>query len=94
MLGQRKTEITVSQARVNIKVVLKSGRTFTEAYYPAKGATDNPLTRDELVGKFNECAEWGGVPAAKAARAVELVSQLERASSVAALMNSITGGDE
>jgi 2-methylcitrate dehydratase PrpD len=81
--------IMVATARVNIKVTLKNGRTFSEAYYPAKGATDNPLTRDELVDKFNECAEWGGVPAAKAARAVELVSQLERASGVAALMASV-----
>ena len=81
--------ITVANARVNIKVVLKNGRTVSEAYYPAKGATDNPLTREELVEKFNECAEWGGVPAAKAARAVELVSRLERAEGVAALMDSV-----
>ncbi|HEX2828569.1 MAG TPA: MmgE/PrpD family protein [Burkholderiales bacterium] len=81
--------ITVSHARVNIKVVLKNGRTLSEAYYPAKGATDNPLTRDELVDKFNECAEWGGVPASKAARTVEIVSGLERAESVAALMDSV-----
>ena len=81
--------ITVSTARVNIKVTLKNGQTVSEAYYPAKGATDNPLTRAELVEKFNECAEWGGVSASKAARAVEIVSTLERAKGVAALMDSV-----
>ena len=81
--------ITVSNARVNIKVTLKDGRTVSEAYYPAKGATDNPLTREELVAKFNECAEWGGVSALKAARAVEIVSTLEHAKGVAPLMDSV-----
>jgi len=81
--------ITVSTARVNIKVTLRDGRTVSEAYFPAKGATDNPFTREELVDKFNECAEWGGVSALKAARAVEIVSTLERAKGVAALMDSV-----
>jgi 2-methylcitrate dehydratase PrpD len=70
--------ITVSHARVNIKVVLKNGETHTEAYYPAKGAADNPLSRGELDEKFYECARWGGVSKQKAARAVELVSSMER----------------
>jgi len=81
--------ITVSHARVAIKVTLKDGRTYAEAYYPAKGAADNPLTRDDLTAKFNECAEWGGIPAAKAARAIALVSELERQANVNALMDSV-----
>src|SRR5688572_2592603 len=44
--------ITVSNARVNIKVTLKDAQTYSEAYYPAKGATDNPLTPRELTDKF------------------------------------------
>ena len=81
--------ITVSAARVNIKVTLKNGRTYSEAYYPAKGATDNPLTSQELTDKFNECAEWGGVSASKAARAIELLSDLEQLRSVEALMDCV-----
>ena len=81
--------ITVATARVQIKVTLKNGRTISEAYYPAKGATDNPLTREELTEKFNECAEWGGVPADKAGRAIDLVSGLERLESVRDLMKSV-----
>jgi 2-methylcitrate dehydratase PrpD len=70
--------ITVSHARVNIKVILKNGETHTEAYYPAKGAADNPLSLGELDEKFHECAQWGGVNKQKAARAIELVSSMER----------------
>lgn len=69
--------ITVSNARVNIKVVLRNGQTYTEAYYPAKGAADNPLTRAELDDKFLECAQWGGLDRDKALRAIELLSDLE-----------------
>jgi 2-methylcitrate dehydratase PrpD len=81
--------ITVSTARVNIKVTLKNGQSFSEAYYPAKGATDNPLTREELVAKFNECADWGCVPAAKAERAVDIVGSLDEAENIVALMESV-----
>jgi len=82
-------EITVSKARVNIKVVLKDGRTLTEAYFPAKGATDNPLTQDELVAKFDECAQHGGLAAARARRAVELMLRLESLESAAELMRCV-----
>ncbi|MCC7080883.1 MAG: MmgE/PrpD family protein [Burkholderiales bacterium] len=81
--------ITVSDARVDIKVVLKDGRILTEAYYPAKGAADNPLSRAELDEKFYECAQWGGVSARKAARAIELVSSLERLDDCRELMRCL-----
>jgi 2-methylcitrate dehydratase PrpD len=82
-------EISVATARVVIEVTLKDGRVVREAYFPAKGATDNPLTRDELTGKFNECAEWGGVSAANAARAVELLLSLERVRTAGELMKCV-----
>ena len=81
--------ITVSHARVNIKVVLVSGATHTEAYYPAKGAADNPLTQAELTQKFHECAQWGGVARAKADRAIDLLLGLERVQDCAGLAASI-----
>jgi 2-methylcitrate dehydratase PrpD len=78
--------ITVSQARVEIRVTLKSGASFSEAYYPAKGAADNPLSREELVEKFHECAQWGGVASEKAGRAIDLVLNMERTQDCAELM--------
>ena len=82
-------EIGVATARVNIEVTLNDGRVLREAYFPAKEATGNPLTRDELTGKFNECAKWGGVSVANAARAVELLLGLERVRTVEELMKCV-----
>jgi len=81
--------ITVAMARVNIKVVLKDGRSLAEAYFPAKGAADNPLTQAELAAKFSECAEWGGVAGAQATRAFELLVDLERVETLDELMTCV-----
>src|SRR5205085_9350362 len=81
--------IQVSTARVNIKVTLKDGKSYSEGYFPAKGATDNPLSRDELLDKFNECAAWGGVSAANAGRAAAILLDLENMTSAAELMGCI-----
>jgi len=81
--------ITVSTARVNIKVTLKDGRTVSEAYFPAKGAADNPLSKAELADKFNECAAWGGISAAQSARAIELLLEFERLETIEELMKCV-----
>ena len=81
--------ITVSTARVNIKVTLKDGRTCSEAYFPAKGATDNPLSEAELTDKFRECAAWGGVAPAKSERAIDLLLGLDRLDRVDEVMRCV-----
>lgn len=82
--------IQVSTARVNIKVTLKNGKSYSEGYYPAKGATDNPLTREELLEKFNECAVWGGVSPENAGRAAALLLDLENLTSAGELMKCVS----
>lgn len=82
--------IQVSTARVNIKVTLKNGKSYSEGYYPAKGATDNPLTREELLEKFHECAAWGGVSKTDAGRAAAILLDLERMTGPAELMKAVT----
>jgi 2-methylcitrate dehydratase PrpD len=82
--------IEVSTARVNIKVKLKNGKSYSEGYFPAKGATDNPLSSEELLEKFNECAAWGGVSPTQAGRATAILLDLENMTSAAELMKSVT----
>jgi len=82
--------ITVATARVNIKVTLKDGSSHAEAYFPAKGATDNPLTEPELLEKFNECVTWGGVTADDARRASTLLLNLENMETAHELMRCVT----
>jgi 2-methylcitrate dehydratase PrpD len=84
--------ITVSTARVNIKVTLRDGRTLSEAYFPAKGAADNPLTQTELAEKFNECAEWGGISAVQSARALELLLSLQTVENIDELVACLVAG--
>jgi 2-methylcitrate dehydratase PrpD len=81
--------ILVSHAKVNIKVRLKDGRTLTESYYPPKGAADNPMSEADLGKKFEECMAWGGVGAAKTARAKELLLGLETLRSIPELMQAL-----
>ncbi len=82
--------IEVSTARVNITVRLKNGASYSEGYFPAKGATDNPLSREELLEKFNECAAWGGVSPQKAERAAAILLDLENVASATELMGCIS----
>jgi 2-methylcitrate dehydratase PrpD len=82
--------IEVSTARVNIKVTLKNGESYSEGYFPAKGATDNPLSRQELLEKFSECTEWGGVSADKSRRAADILLDLERMSTADELMSCVS----
>ena len=82
--------IQVSTARVNIKVRLKNGKSYSEGYYPAKGATDTPLTREELLAKFHECAAWGGVSKADAENAAAILLDLERMTGPVELMKAVT----
>ena len=83
--------IEVSTARVNIKVRLKNGKSYSEGYFPAKGATDNPLSREELLEKFSECTGWGGVPAERSRRAADILLDLERMITADELMSCVSG---
>jgi len=58
-------EITIERATVKITITLKDGRRLTSSYVPPKGAPDNPMSEEEILAKFEECAEWGGDRAAK-----------------------------
>lgn len=82
--------IETATARVNIKVTLKNGESYSEAYYPAKGATDNPLSQHELLEKFNECADWGGVSPQQARRATDMLLDLEHMQTAHELMSCIS----
>jgi 2-methylcitrate dehydratase PrpD len=82
--------IQVSTARVNIKVTLKNGKSYSEGYYPAKGATDNPLSREELLEKFDECAAWGGISPKNAGRAAAILLDLENMTAADELMTCLT----
>ncbi len=80
--------IHVATAKIKIHVKTKDGRSFDTAYYPAKGSAENPMSEQELVEKFRECADWGGLPKSSTDRALDLLLGLERLTNIEALIES------
>jgi 2-methylcitrate dehydratase PrpD len=39
-----------------VTITMKDGRKFTKTVDKVRGSAENPLTRDELVGKYRGCA--------------------------------------
>jgi len=65
-----------------VDVELADGRTLSGRADFGKGSPANPMTDAELEAKFHECAAWGGLPRAQAARVAELVWDLEQLADV------------
>jgi 2-methylcitrate dehydratase PrpD len=60
-----------------IEIQLKDGRTISGQADFGKGSPANPMSYDEVAGKFQECAAFSRWPSDKAERIVELVRGLE-----------------
>jgi 2-methylcitrate dehydratase PrpD len=54
-----------------------------------KGSPSNPMSDDELVGKFLDCLEWGGVSAEAGREVAERVLSLEDEPSIADVVASL-----
>ena len=51
-----------------------------------KGSPSNPMSDDELAGKFRECAAWGKLAKPRADKVVDMVFNLEKLKSIRELM--------
>jgi 2-methylcitrate dehydratase PrpD len=60
-----------------IDIELADGRTVSGRADFGKGSPANPMSDEELAGKFRECAAWGGLPKPNAEKIVDLVFGLE-----------------
>lgn len=65
-----------------IEIDLQDGRTVSGRADFGKGSPQHPMSDEELVAKFLECALWGGMPASTANEVAERVLALEREPSV------------
>jgi 2-methylcitrate dehydratase PrpD len=65
-----------------IEIALKDGRTIKGQADFGKGSPANPMSYDEVAGKFRECAEYAGWDKTKADQVVELVRGLEKVKDV------------
>jgi len=69
-----------------IDIELADGRRIGGRADFGKGSPANPMTDDELAGKFRECAAWGKLPKAKIDKVVDMVFNLEKLKSIRELM--------
>jgi 2-methylcitrate dehydratase PrpD len=61
-----------------IEIQLTDGRSIGGRADFGKGSPANPMSDEELTGKFRECAAWGKLPKANADKVVEMVFNLEK----------------
>jgi 2-methylcitrate dehydratase PrpD len=76
-----------------IRVELKDGRTLETRAAFGKGSPENPMSDQELIDKFSDCLEWGGLDPAKAEQVAERVLDLEKEKSTRSLVASLTRPD-
>jgi 2-methylcitrate dehydratase PrpD len=76
-----------------IDIELTDGRKLGGRSDFGKGSPANPMSDDELAGKFRECAAWGKLPKASADKVVHMVFNLEKLKSIRDLTKLLaTGG--
>ena len=60
-----------------VEIELKDGRSFSGRIDYGKGSKANPMTDDEVAGKFRLCAEYAGLPEDWADAVIDAVGRLE-----------------
>jgi 2-methylcitrate dehydratase PrpD len=72
-----------------VEIVLAGGRRLTSKPAVARGSADNPLSDEEISGKFHQLMEASGF-AGRARRIEDLVMSMETAPSIAPLLDLLT----
>lgn len=73
-----------------IEIELESGETVSGGADFAKGSPANPMSDQELGGKFRECASWGGVPEARQEKALELILRLDEVADIGEIIEALS----
>ncbi len=78
-----------SRRNTPVTITMNDGSSFSRAVEKVRGSPGNPMTRDELVGKYRSCASRvlrdGPVE-----RSIEMLEALEKVDSVADLIDAVT----
>jgi 2-methylcitrate dehydratase PrpD len=75
-----------------IEIELADGRNIGGRADFGKGSPANPMSDEELAGKFRECAAWGKLPRANADKVVQIVFNLEKLKSIRELTRLLAIG--
>jgi 2-methylcitrate dehydratase PrpD len=75
-----------------LDIELADGRKIGGRADFGKGSPVNPMSDDELAGKFRECAAWGKLPKLNAEKVIELTFNLEKLRSIRELTRFLAIG--
>ena len=73
-----------------VKILMKDGREFTKTVDEARGTPGNPLTAEEIRGKYRQCVK--GIQSKKEMeKTIEIVETLETLKNISTLANLLRG---
>ncbi len=78
-----------ARRRSPVTIIMRDGRSFTKLVEKVRGSPGNPMTRDELIGKYRHCAARI-LPAEKLERSIVALETLETLPAVRNLMETLT----
>ena len=77
-----------------VDIELTDGRRISGRADFGKGSPANPMSDDELAGKFRDCAAWGKLPRANAEQVIELVFGLDKLKNINELTKLLSAGSK
>jgi 2-methylcitrate dehydratase PrpD len=84
LIPDKKMEYPSSKVRIFLKT--KDGRSLDTTYFPPKGTPENPMTEEELMDKYRECSEWGGIDRERIKESMKILMEIEKLDDVGDLM--------
>ena len=79
-----------SRRKAPVTISMKDGRKLTKIVEQVRGSPGNPMTRDELLGKYHGCASRV-LNGERAERSIAALENLEKVGTVKELMDIVTG---
>lgn len=84
---EQKTQESLKNRFIDVKVVTRDGRELAKRVYKAKGNPEVPLSAEELTAKFRDCASIA-LPVDQVESCLKLLSRLEELEDTRWLMNT------
>lgn len=78
-----------ARRKAPVTITMKDGRKFTKMVDKVRGSPGNPLTRDELLGKYQACASRV-FDAARLERSIVALEKLEKLATAGELIDTLT----
>jgi 2-methylcitrate dehydratase PrpD len=78
-----------SRRKAPVTITMKDGRKFTRTVEKVRGSPGNPMTRDELVGKYRSCASRA-LKGERLERSIAALENLDRLPAAKDLIDTLT----